>query len=51
MGYESQKLNGKKNLLRLKRSLNKILKNETVFKFSENNWRSLLRGYGWDDFK
>jgi len=40
----------KENLLRLKRSLNKILKNETVFNFSENNWRSLLRGYGWDDF-
>lgn len=39
----------KENLLRLKRSLNKILKNEDVFYFSEVNWRSLLRGYGWDD--
>ena len=39
----------KNNLLRLKRSLNKILKNESVFYFSDMNWRSLLRGYGWDD--
>ena len=39
----------KENLLRLKRSLNKILSNEDVFYFSEMNWRSLLRGYGWDD--
>ncbi len=41
----------KENLFRLKRSLNKISKNENIFYFSENNWRSLLRGYGWDDFK
>ena len=39
----------KENLLRLKRSLNKILKNEDIFYFSDENWRSLLRGYGWDD--
>ena len=39
----------KENLLRLKRSLNKISKNEDVFYFSDTNWRSLLRGYGWDD--
>lgn len=39
----------KENLLRLKRSLNKILKNESVFNFSDENWRSLLRGYGWPD--
>lgn len=39
----------KDNLLRLKRSLNKIAKNEAVFYFSDINWRSLLRGYGWDD--
>lgn len=39
----------KDNLLRLKRSLNKIAKNEDVFYFSDINWRSLLRGYGWDD--
>lgn len=39
----------KENLLRLKRSLNKISKNENVFFFSEINWRSLLRGYGWED--
>jgi 3-deoxy-D-manno-octulosonic acid kinase len=37
------------NLARLKRSLNKFLTNEPVFHFSEINWRSLLRGYGWDD--
>jgi len=41
----------KENLLRLKRSLTKALKNEAIFYFSEINWRSLLRGYGWDDFK
>jgi len=41
----------KENLSRLKRSLSKISKNEDVFYFSENSWRSLLRGYGWDDFK
>ncbi|MCW8900380.1 MAG: 3-deoxy-D-manno-octulosonic acid kinase [Gammaproteobacteria bacterium] len=39
----------KDNLLRLKRSLNKIAMNEDVFYFLEENWRSLLRGYGWDD--
>ena len=39
----------KENLLRLKRSLNKIFKNEDVFHYSDINWRSLLRGYGWDD--
>lgn len=39
----------KENLLRLKRSLNKTAKNEDVFYFSDMNWRSLLRGYGWDD--
>ena len=39
----------KENLLRLKRSLNKITKNEEDFHFSELNWRSLLRGYGWED--
>jgi len=39
----------KENLLRLKRSLNKISKNENIFYFSDVNWRSLLRGYGWDD--
>jgi 3-deoxy-D-manno-octulosonic acid kinase len=41
----------KENLLRLKRSLNKILKNERIFYFSDLNWRCLLRGYGWEDFK
>jgi len=39
----------KENLLRLKRSLNKISNNEKVFNFSESNWRTLLRGYGWND--
>lgn len=39
----------KNNLLRLKRSLNKILMHEDVFNFSDENWRSLLRGYGWSD--
>ena len=39
------------NLARLKRSLNKFLTNEAVFHFSEINWRSLLRGYGWDDIE
>jgi 3-deoxy-D-manno-octulosonic acid kinase len=39
----------KENLLRLKRSLNKIFKNEDVFHFLDINWRSLLRGYGWSD--
>lgn len=39
----------KENLLRLKRSLNKILINQDVFYYSESNWRSLLRGYGWED--
>ncbi|MFV1985166.1 MAG: 3-deoxy-D-manno-octulosonic acid kinase [Thiohalomonadales bacterium] len=39
----------KENLARLKRSLNKISKNEDVFHFSDVNWRSLLRGYGWND--
>lgn len=39
----------KENLLRLKRSLNKTLKSENIFYFSDVNWRSLLRGYGWDD--
>ncbi len=38
------------NLLRLKRSLNKIRDNNDVFYFVEENWYSLLRGYGWDDF-
>lgn len=39
----------KENLLRLKRSLNKISSNQDVFYFSDVNWRSLLRGYGWND--
>lgn len=39
----------KENLLRLKRSLNKISNNKKVFYFSDENWRSLLRGYGWLD--
>ena len=39
----------KENLLRLKRSLNKFSNNEEVFNFSDGNWRSLLRGYGWPD--
>lgn len=39
----------KENLLRLKRSLNKISNNQEVFYFSDINWRSLLRGYGWSD--
>ena len=39
----------KENLLRLKRSLNKTMKNEDTFHFADVNWRSLLRGYGWDD--
>ena len=39
----------KENLARLKRSLNKISKNEDVFHFSDVNWRLLLRGYGWND--
>lgn len=39
----------KENLLRLKRSLNKILLNQDIFYYSESNWRSLLRGYGWED--
>ena len=37
------------NLLRLKRSLNKTNNNEKNFFFSDENWRSLLRGYGWSD--
>ena len=37
------------NLLRLKRSLNKIKNNKEIFHFSDKNWRSLLRGYGWED--
>lgn len=41
----------RENILRLKRSLNKIYKNEDVFYFSDVNWRSLLRGYGWNDLK
>ena len=41
----------KENLLRLKRSLNKISANNEVFYFVEENWRSLLRGYGWEDLK
>ena len=41
----------KENLLRLKRSLNKFFNNEEVFHFSDESWRSLLRGYGWDDVK
>ncbi len=40
----------KENLLRLKRSLNKISNSQEVFYFSDMNWRSLLRGYGWNDF-
>ena len=49
-GIRRQRLKWKKdNLLRLKRSLNKISKNQDVFYFSDINWRSLLRGYGWDD--
>ena len=48
--FRKPKLKWKKdNLLRLKRSLNKTLKNESVFHFSDVNWRSLLRGYGWED--
>ncbi len=39
----------KENLLRLKRSLNKIANNQEEFYFSDMNWRSLLRGYGWSD--
>ena len=38
----------KENLLRLKRSLKKIAANEKVFYFTDENWRTLLRGYGWD---
>ena len=41
----------KENLLRLKRSLNKISNSQEVFYFSDMNWRSLLRGYGWPDVK
>ena len=41
----------KENLLRLKRSLNKFFNNEEVFHFSDESWRSLLRGYGWEDVK
>ena len=49
-GFREPKLSWQKeNLLRLKRSLNKAMKNEEVFCFSEINWRSLLRGYGWED--
>jgi len=49
-GFRKIKLKWQKeNLLRLKRSLNKALKNEDVFYFSDMNWRSLLRGYGWDE--
>ena len=32
-----------------KYSINKISKNTDVFYFSDTHWRSLLRGYGWDD--
>ena len=39
----------KENLLRLKRSLTKISSNQEVFYYSDMNWRSLLRGYGWSD--
>ena len=39
----------KENLLRLKRSLKKISSNQKVFYFTDENWRSLLRGYGWED--
>jgi len=50
-GFRKIKLKWQKeNLLRLKRSLNKALTNEDVFYFSDMNWRSLLRGYGWNDF-
>jgi len=49
-GIRKSKLKWKKeNLLRLKRSLNKFFNNEKVFHFSDGSWRSLLRGYGWDD--
>ena len=49
-GIRKSKLKWKReNLLRLKRSLNKTSKNEERFFFSDINWRSLLRGYGWDD--
>lgn len=41
----------KENLLRLKRSLNKISNSQEVFYFSDRNWRSFLRGYGWPDIK
>lgn len=37
----------KENLQRLKRSLNKASNNQKIFYFSESNWRTLLRGYGW----
>jgi len=39
----------KENLFRLKRSLSKIADNENIFHYSENNWRTLLRGYGWTE--
>ena len=49
-GFRKPKLKWKKeNVSRLKRSLNKFLRNEKVFYFSEMNWRSLLQGYGWED--
>lgn len=37
----------KENLSRLKRSLTKISQNQNVFYFTDENWRTLLRGYGW----
>lgn len=51
-GMKTPKLKWQKeNLLRLKRSLNKASSNNKVFYFSDTNWRSLLRGYGWNDLK
>ena len=48
--FKKQKLKWQKgNLMRLKRSLNKFFENEDVYHFSETHWRSLLRGYGWND--
>lgn len=50
--FKKPRLNWQKeNLLRLKRSLNKSLNNEKVFHFTDSNWRTLLRGYGWPDIK
>ena len=49
-GFKKPRLKWQKdNLLRLKRSLNKLSASNDVFYFSDMNWRSLLRGYGWSD--